>query len=112
MSGQRVPEEDHGMDLAAGDRGADLQVAALRPAGLQLDGQTEMLADEAAGRTGGHEMDTREDLQVRRYQIEEVVLLLVVGDQRHGGASRARSVPRHPEEGSQANVTCKGAQRG
>ena len=59
---QRIPEEDHDVDLALGDTGAELLIAAHGAAHEALDLEIGMLSDQRGGGTGPEQDVTGEGL--------------------------------------------------
>ena len=53
---ERVPEEDHEVDPALGDRRTHLLIAAERAAQEAVDVQAELVREQPAGRSGGVEL--------------------------------------------------------
>ena len=76
-----VPEEDQEVHLAAGDEGAELHVATERPALQLLDADPERLFDHGPGRPGGDQHVPPEERPVVGRPLDQVVLLVVVGDE-------------------------------
>jgi hypothetical protein len=48
VRGERIGEEDHQVDAALGDRGADLLVAPERPAEVEVDRQLQLVGEQLA----------------------------------------------------------------
>lgn len=76
-----VAQEDHAIDLALHQLGADLQVAADRAGMLALDREPELVGQAPAGGAGGRERAALEEVKVLAREGDHVVLLLVVCDQ-------------------------------
>jgi len=91
---ERVPEEDQHVELALGDERPELLVAAERPGEQTVHRQPEPVVDELAGGPGAEELVSREGSLVEAGPVEEVLLLVVVRDERdalldlHGGNRR------------------------
>src|SRR5262249_52532289 len=79
---QRIPQEHQQVDLALGDAGADLLVAAVRAAAEAGDRQPELLLQEVAGGGRREQLVTGQQVQVVPGPLEHVPLLVVVRD--HG----------------------------
>src|ERR1035438_14162 len=77
---ERIPQEYQQVDLALGDTGADLLVAAIRAAPEAGDGQAELL-QEVTGGGRGEQVVTGQQAQVVLGPLEHVLLLVVVRDQ-------------------------------
>jgi hypothetical protein len=98
LAKDRVPEEDQEVDLALTDLPADLRVAPQRSALEQDDVQSELVPQQAAARGGRVQLVTGEKPAVEGRPLQQVLLLVVVGDQRdplfwQHCASVERSVP-------------------
>jgi hypothetical protein len=60
LGGQRVTEEHDAVDVAVGHLGGTLDIAAVRPGGRPLDGQSRRLAAAFAGRAGPEQVEVRD----------------------------------------------------
>ena len=98
---QRVPEEDHEIDPALDDGGADLLVAAERAAHEAADPEAELGGQERAGGAGGVEIVLAEGPSVVLCPVEQVRLAVVVRDERdllahaHPGSKRIHGISEY-----------------
>ena len=80
---QRIDEEDQTVDHAFGNQRTDLLVAAERAAAHAPYLETgACLDDPLAGGAGGDQAAAFERLAMRRNESDQIVFLLVMGDQR------------------------------
>jgi hypothetical protein len=99
---ERIPEEDQTIDLAFGDAGADLLVAAERAALKFVDRQPELLLEQMAGGAGREELVGGEEIDVESGPLEQLELLVVVGDQ----GDRARPGGGREQERNGRRASC------
>ena len=85
---KRIPEENQQVDLAIGDPGADLLVAAEGPAAETGDGQVEFFVKQPPGGTGGIQAVPGQDRAVESGPFGEVLFSAVVRDERDSPPSR------------------------
>ena len=78
---ERVPEEDQHVDHAVGDHGADLEIAAQRPRLELLHGEVQIPDEQQSGRTCGNEVVRLEHASVVPGPFDQVLFLVVVGDE-------------------------------
>ena len=78
---QRVPQEDQDVDLALGEAGADLLVAAVGAAPEAGNGQAKLLGQQMAGRGGCEQVVSVEEIEVVLGPLQHVPFLIVVRDQ-------------------------------
>ena len=64
LGGERVAEEDDGLNLAKGDAAADDQIAAIRTVRDAFDFQARFLADQSPRAAGGDERVSLQDVAV------------------------------------------------
>ncbi len=79
---ERVPEEQHDIDLPLGDPGSELLVTSERPTLEPRHGKAELLVDQPSRRAGAVEIVPSEDGHVVPRSPEQIRLLVVVCDQR------------------------------
>jgi hypothetical protein len=85
---ERIPEEHEQINLSRRDHGAELLIPTERPAVQARDRQVELITQESTGRAGRHEFVTGEHVAVEASPLEQVRLLVVVGDERDVSSRR------------------------
>jgi hypothetical protein len=78
-----VPEEDEGVEAALGDPSADLEVSTQRARAQPLHVQPEVAVQPQPRGPRRDQLALDEQLQVVGRPLQQVVLAMVVGDQRH-----------------------------
>src|SRR5690606_30886699 len=89
MGGQRIAQEEDGVNAAEGDLTADLLIAAEGSGQIAVHRQAAALLNEGSRRAGGHELVPAERVPVSQDKFDEIILFAVVSDKRnaHGMAS-------------------------
>jgi hypothetical protein len=76
-----VPEEDQHVDLAGRDERTELLVAAEGAAAQAGDVEVELVTQQPAGRARRQQIVTGEEFAIEAGPVEQIRLLVVVGDQ-------------------------------
>ena len=87
----RIPEEDDEIDSSLDNTGADLLVAAERPAQEAGDRQSQLLAEKSSGRTGRVQLVLRKRIPVVARPLQQLAFAIVMCDERHELARRHRN---------------------
>jgi len=94
---QPIPEEHQQIDLALGDAGADLLVAAVRAAPEADDRQPELLLQQVTGRGRRGQLVTGQQIQVLLGPLQHVPLPIVVRNQGDPSPCGPRRVVGHAD---------------
>jgi hypothetical protein len=94
---ERIPEEHQQVDLALGNAGADLLVAAVGAAPEAGDRQPELLLQEVTGRGRREQFVTGQQIQVVLGPLQHVPLLIIVRDQGDPPPGGRRRLVRHAD---------------
>jgi len=94
MRGERIAQEDDGIDLFGDDARPDLEIAALRTTRDEIDVDAEFAFQQTTRRSRSNETERAEHVRMGAHQVEQLFLLLVVRNKGQGQRSAPESIVR------------------